>query len=135
LASVSGTSVGGATIAVHDGWVFYAPPDGFTNADSFTYSSTNSRGVSITILVTVNTITDSDLSQNVRGTHELGNGNRSVEFQGIPGRTYTIQYTESTNAPDWQTLGTSQADDTGWFEFVDTPPTNAPVRFYRSTYP
>ena len=135
LASVSETSVAGATITMHDGWVFYEPPPGFTNADSFTYAATNSGGASVTMSVTVNPRADFAPPENLRAVHALGNGNRSAEFQGIPGRTYTIQYTENLNAPDWQTLGTSQADATGWFEFVDTPPTNSPARFYRSTYP
>jgi hypothetical protein len=58
-----------------------------------------------------------------------------VRLLGIAQRIYTIQYTTNLVTPIWQSLGTGTVDATGSAEFIDSRPTNSPVRFYRSTYP
>ncbi len=133
--SAAATSSEGGTISMNEGWLFYEPPSGFTNADTFTYVITNSVGQSAVGTVTVVTHPNVDPSQSAGPVQLLGGGDRLVEFLGIPDRTYTIEFTEQLDPADWQPLGTSRADVTGWFEFIDTPPTNAPVRSYRSTHP
>ena len=95
----------------------------------------DSRGSQATGSVSITITVDPGRSQNIVGTEDLGHNASRVEFQGVAGRVYTIQYTESLETPDWQSLGTSTADATGGFEFTDTPVNGAPVRFYRSTYP
>jgi hypothetical protein len=58
-----------------------------------------------------------------------------ILFEGAPGKTYTIQYADSLSQPNWQPLGTRTADPQGFFEYVDTPPSDSPSRFYRAAYP
>jgi hypothetical protein len=55
-----------------------------------------------------------------------------VRFDGIPGKTYGIESTESLSQPVWQSLGRATADPLGSFEFTDTPPPGVRQRYYRS---
>jgi hypothetical protein len=133
--SASPTSTNGGTVAVSGNWVFYTPPQGFTNSDTFSYVIQDSGGLQATGLVSITVPVELGQSQNIVGIENLGNGALLISCQGIAGRTYTIQYTENLETLVWQTLGTSTADATGAFEFTDTPPSGSPARFYRSTYP
>jgi hypothetical protein len=133
--SVSPTSAAGGAVVATNKWVFYTPPSGFTNSDTLSYVVADSFGLQATGSVSVTIVADSGLSQNVAAIEDLGNDTARVRFQGIPGRAYTVQYTESLLAPDWRPLGTRTADATGRFEFTDTLPYGSPPRFYRSTYP
>ena len=45
LNSVSATSANGAAITQQNGWIYYQPPAGFTNADTFTYTISDGRGL------------------------------------------------------------------------------------------
>lgn len=130
---VSTTSANGASIRVSGGWVFYTPPAGFTNADSFTYTITDGRGGSAVGTVTVAILVDNSQSQNLVIT-PLGGNQYRIDGSGIPGRTYRLQFSDT--APfTWQDLpGASlTADSVGRFQFTDT--STAPTRFYRSVYP
>ena len=64
----------------------------------------------------------------------LGNGSLRVFFEGLPGRTYAIQFTDDLKHPNWQTLGTATANSVGLYEYVDTPRPAQRVRFYRSAH-
>ncbi|HEY2951969.1 MAG TPA: MBG domain-containing protein, partial [Verrucomicrobiae bacterium] len=132
--TVSSNSAAGGTIAVRDDWVFYTPPPGYTNADSFTYTLSDGRGGTATGTVTVAIKEDNVPSPNLT-IEDLGHGSFRIRFAGIPGKIYRIQFTEDVGPPVWQTLGTATADGLGGFEFVDTPPPGANARVYRSVYP
>jgi subtilisin-like proprotein convertase family protein len=125
----------GATITVSGGWVFYAPATGFTNADSFTYTITDGRGGSAIGTVTVAIQVDNTQSQNLTLT-DLGNGSFLIRGNGIPGRTYHLQYSDSVSPFIWQELtgGSVTADSAGVFQVTDTPGVET-MRFYRSVYP
>jgi subtilase family serine protease len=133
--SAGPTSTNGGTVVVTNNWIFYTPQSGFTNADAFSYVVEDSGGVQATGLVSITVSIDLSQSQNIVGIEALGNNSSLISFQGIAGRTYTIQYGESLQTSVWQTLGTSTADATGAFAFTDTPGSGSPARFYRSTYP
>ncbi|MGD1086476.1 MAG: Ig-like domain repeat protein, partial [Verrucomicrobiota bacterium] len=135
LLSAGPTSTNGGTIAVTNNWIFYTPPPGSTNPDAFSYVIADSGGLQSTGTVSITIEVDLSQSQNIVAIEDLGNDASLVQFQGIPARAYSIQYTESLETPVWQTLGTSTADTTGAFEFTDAPPTGSPARFYRSTQP
>jgi hypothetical protein len=131
---VSANSAHGGTVTVQGDWVYYTPPPGFTNVDSFTYTIADGRGASVSGSVTINILVDNEPTDNL-AIEDLGNGSFRVRFSGIPNRTYRIQFTLDMNSPGWQTLVTRTADALGQFEFVDTPPAGSPSRFYRSAYP
>jgi subtilisin-like proprotein convertase family protein len=128
----SASSANGGTVASNSGWIFYTPAPGFTNIDTFTYSVSDGYSVPISGTVTVNIDPDNGPSPNLT-IIALGNGSYSVLGDGIPGRTYRIEFAESVPQTNWQDLGTATADDYGVFTFTDTSSTGQ--RFYRSVYP
>lgn len=130
----SATSAQGGSLSQSNGWIIYSPAAGNTNVDSFTYTISDGRGAPVTGTVTVNVIADTTPSPNLTITN-LGNGSYLIRFDGIPGRTYRIEYSDSLEDPHWQTLGNGTADDVGRFQFIDAPPGTAPTRYYRSAYP
>jgi len=132
--AVSSTSASNATITVSGGWVFYTPPVGFTNADSFTYTITDGQGGSTTGTVTVALQVDDNPSQNLTIT-ALGENVYEIDGSGIPGYTYRLQASDTSSPFTWLDLpgGSLTADATGKFQYQDT--TAAPMRFYRTVYP
>jgi hypothetical protein len=132
--TIDTTSVHGGTIAVSGGWVIYTPAAGFTNADSFSYNISDGHGGSATGTVTVGIITDDSPSSNLSIT-SLGNHQYRIDGNGIPGRTYRLQYSDSTNPFNWQDLpdGSLTADSVGQFEYTDM--STAEIRLYRSVSP
>ncbi|HEY2952715.1 MAG TPA: Ig-like domain-containing protein [Verrucomicrobiae bacterium] len=134
LVSAGPTSAQGGTVTTNGSWIFYTPPPGFTNADSFTYTISDGRGAPVTGSVMVRIKEDIVPSPNLTIT-DLGDGSFRIRGDGIPDRIYRIQFTEDVDAPNWQTLGSATANEVGQFELMDTPPVGSPQRFYRSIYP
>jgi subtilisin-like proprotein convertase family protein len=129
---VSVTSVNGGTVVSNAGWVTYTPAAGFTNIDTFFYTNSDGYGTPVAGLVTVNIRTSNGPSPNLTITN-LGNGSFAVRGDGIPQRTYRLQYTTDTQNPTWNPLGSATADTSGFFLFIDT--NGSSQRFYRSIYP
>ena len=132
LVSVSPTSDHDGSVSLSNGWVFYQPPAGFTNADAFTYTISDGRGDPVTGQVNVDIIPSEMPSPNLT-ISDLGSGSFLIQGDGIPGRTYRIQYTENVNLTDWHDLGSSTADEFGTFQYTDSNVSAA--RWYRSVYP
>ena len=128
------TSGNGGTITVAGGWVIYTPAAGFTNADSFTYTITDGQGGSATGTVTVAIQTDENPSLNLTIT-SLGNNTYRIDGDGIPGRTYRLQFSDSANPLNWQDLPSASvtADSLGRFTYTDM--SSGDLRFYRSVNP
>jgi hypothetical protein len=63
----------------------------------------------------------------------LGQGGLTIAFDGVPGRTYSLQRAASPNGP-WETLASVKADASGTGSFLETaaPPSGA---YYRTSYP
>jgi len=76
-----------------------------------------------------------DYTVPLRSIYSVGDGSFRIRFQGAPGRTYQIQYTESLSAPNWRSLGLREAGANGSFEIIDRPISGSPMGFYRSVYP
>jgi hypothetical protein len=99
----------------------------------FTYTVADGRGAVVAGRVFVNIRAYTNATNNLT-IENLGDGSVRIHFSsGIPGRTYTIQYTASLTTPDWQVLTTAPANPLGTFEY--TTPANLPTRFYRTVYP
>ena len=135
LQSVSPTSAQGGTVVVNGLWIFYTPPAGFTNADSFTYVVVDTFGFVATGNVLIPIFVDLAQLANVVATEPVGDGDFRTRFLGVPNRAYTVQFAEDLEIPNWTTLGTATAEFLGAFEFTDSPPAISPPRYYRSTYP
>jgi hypothetical protein len=132
--SVSSTSANAGAITVSGGWVFYTPAAGFTNADSFTYTLTDGQGGSTPGTVSVALKVDAEPGQSLTIT-DLGGGSMLIRGDGIPGRTYHLEYSVSLTPANWQVLagGTVTAVSAGSFQFTDTGVSGS--RYYRSVYP
>lgn len=134
LLSVGPATTQGGTVVTNSGWVVYTPPAGFTNSDSFPFVLSDGRGGISQGTAAVNVTFDNVVPQNLRA-ELLGDGSVRLTFDGIPGRTYSIEFTDDLENPNWQILGTALAGETGIFTITDLLPPGAPQRFYRATWP
>jgi hypothetical protein len=130
--TVSATSASNNTVTVSGAWVFFTPVPGFTNADSFTYTVTDGHGGSATGTVTVAIKVDNAPSQNLVIVN-LDNGSFRIDGNGIPGRTYRLQYSDVTGPFVWQDIESVTANSVGAFQYTDT--SGSSMRFYRTVYP
>ena len=128
----SAASANGGTVVSNGGWLFYTPAAGFTNMDTFTYTISDGVSGPVTGTVNVNVRVDNGPSPNLAISH-LDNGSYVIRGDGIPDRTYWIEFAEDPQQSNWLPLGTATADPFGIFLFGDTNGT--PQRFYRSVYP
>jgi len=129
---VAATSTHQGTVTHSDGWVFYVPAAGFTNADTFVYYVKDAYSAPVGAVVNVSIRQDNAPSPNLAIT-DLGNGSVAIRGDGIPGFLYRIQYAEAAQEPDWNDLATVQADASGFFTFIDN--NASPQRFYRTVWP
>jgi hypothetical protein len=132
--AVSSNGVAGGVVGLTNNWIYYAPPAGGGTTDSFTYVVDDGGCGTDVGTVTVQIKPDSSLPLNL-GADNLNNGSALVRFDGIPGQTYRVLYTDSLTTPNWQTLTNLTADSFGVCQFVDWSPTNAPARYYRAVWP
>jgi len=134
IVGVSSNSAAGGLVRLKGNWVYYTPPAGPADPDTFTYMLTDGHCAIVPGLVTVTIGTNNSQFANFR-IENLGDGSFRLSFAGIPGRLYRIQYCEDLANPTWQDLTSITADSLGEYEYVDTPPAGAPSRFYRSVSP
>jgi len=131
IIGVNPNSTAGGLVFLANNWIYYAPPSGWTNSDSFTY--TVSDGLCETAEGTVWVQVTSDNPQPAHfaiGTQ--GTGPVQLSFTGIPGSQYQLQYADSLVNPNWQVLATQAADSYGVCQFTDSSPTNTTARYYRA---
>ena len=133
LQSVASSSAQGGTVSTNTVWVFFTPLAGFTNTDSFSYSVRDSRGAAGSGTVTVNITADVNPTLNYT-MEDLGAGSVRIHFSGIAGRSYTIQYTDTSDGSVWMPLTTIVADASGVFTCDDTPPGPPYTRTYRTVH-
>ncbi|HAV61362.1 MAG TPA: hypothetical protein DCY13_03250, partial [Verrucomicrobiales bacterium] len=112
----------------------YTPAPGDTADDSFAFTVSDDRGGTAAGTATVVVVPDEIIPDNFR-VEVLPNGDYQLAFDGIPDRTYSIQYTEQLNPPAFQQLTSITADGSGRFIHIDSPPPGAPSRYYRAAYP
>jgi hypothetical protein len=132
---VSTTSSAGGIVGLNGGWIFYQPPPGFTNVDTFSYTVAdgNCYGWSVG---TVSVQIREDNTPISRLTIEnVGNGSLRVSLDGMPKAIYRLQASPALPATNWQDVATGAADSFGVFEYFYQPSTNAPARFYRAVWP
>ncbi len=131
--SCSNNSAHGGLIAVEGPWVVYTPAIGFTNTDTFTYQISDGRGAAVTGAVLVNAMPDGGFTSNV--TVKTLETLTIIEFNGIPGRVYRLQFSDNVSIDNWQDFKVLTASESGLLLFTDT---NAPpdgVRSYRAVAP
>jgi hypothetical protein len=134
LTAVSSNSAAGGAVSLNGPWVYYAPPAAGATNDTFTYTISDGYCGTATGTVAVQIKADNPQPLNFAITN-MGNGALQMIFDGIPGETYHLQYSESLSPPNWQVLTNQSGDGYGMIQFTDSPVTNAPARFYRAIWP
>jgi hypothetical protein len=142
VTGVSATSSQGGTVSLATGTVTYTPAGAFSGTDTFTYTIADGRGGSATgtVTVTVAAGVTGPVSLNVVYGPQISAGEVVIRFAGVPGYTYTIEYTDRLSPANWQKRANATAPSTpgsfgiGVFEFRDST-SGAPSRFYRTFWP
>jgi hypothetical protein len=134
LTSLGPTSAKGGSVGIVGDWVAYTPPPNLTTGDSFNFTVSDGRGGSATGSATVALRAELGLTENLIAEPAGGNHMR-LRGDGIPGFTYSLEFSESLSPPNWLPLELIVADPAGAFEHVDRPPAGAAPRFYRAVGP
>jgi hypothetical protein len=135
IVSAGPLSTNGGAVTLTSTNVTYLPVTNFVGADRFGFTVSDGRGGSATGSVLVSVTPASSPAPNVvSGPNILPNGHFHVGFAGIPGYTYTVQYSANVAGP-WTTITNLTAGDHGLFDFEDPTEPAPPIRFYRTTYP
>jgi hypothetical protein len=132
--AVSSNSIAGGNVSLNGPWIYYAPPAGVAASDIFTYTVSDGHCGTVTGTVTVQVQADNPQPENF-AIGRMRDGSLQLTFDGIPGETYGIDYSDSLSPPNWQMLTNQTADSFGVIEITDWPLTNAPARFYRAVGP
>jgi len=134
VTAVSASSSAGGVVGLTNNWIYYAPPAGGASTDTFTYVVDDGGCGTDVGTVTVQIKPDSLQPLNFAADNR-NDGSALVRFDGVPGSTYRVLYTDSLTAPNWQVLTNLTADSFGVCEFVDGSPANLPARYYRAVRP
>lgn len=126
-------SASGARLSFDNGWVLYEPPASQPEFDTFTYALEDTAGHGRTqIVFVVVAEPDPGPSLNLVRITVLPTGHRHLVFAGIPGRTYTLEWSDTLPATQWQPLAVVEADARGLIQWVDGTEPPPPTRFYRT---
>ena len=119
------------------GTITYTPATNFVGADLFSFVVSDPYGASGTgaVLVAVSAATVPSPNIVVPPSYDSGSGTFSVTFAGIPGYSYTIQYSPNVTGGPWTTLTNLTAGSDGLFQLLDAETPPPPQRFYRTVYP
>ena len=132
ITGVDAVSSRGAAVRLVNGAVVYTPGPTLSGADTFFITIRDARGSEVKGKVSLN-IVASSIANNTLQTNppiitRSTDGQVSLTFRGIPGRSYLIQ--RSIDLRNWPTVATVIASDTGTIEWQDpTPP--GPTSYYR----
>lgn len=132
FAGVEPISANGAFITLANDWIFYNPPVGFTNTDSFSYFVTDGLAQQVSGSVSVTVRRNEPPAPNLE-IIASGDAGFTIRGSGVPGLDYRIQYTTDMTNSNWLPLGTATADLNGSFRYSDTNASEQ--RFYRSQWP
>ncbi len=139
ITNVQASSHGGV-VALVSGTVTYTNA-GFAGTDTFTYVVCDGAGgcATGTVTVVVSPAADGAVSLNIVGGPSLEGGVFVVRFAGIPGYTYTAEYTTNLTPAAWYKKVnliapvTNEGLGAGVFELQDA--TTDPQRYYRTVWP
>jgi hypothetical protein len=127
----SPTSIEGGKLGLTNGWIYYTPPPGPVNADSFSYQIHDNLGAVGVGNVAITTVIGTESTPNLT-VLDLSAGNYRIVFSGVPWRTYAIQFADTMPSPSWQFLASKTADSHGQFQYDDSLPPQTLSRFYRA---
>jgi hypothetical protein len=136
LTSIQLISEKGVALLVDGPWLIYAPPAGFNEPDTITYTISDIYGNSAMGTVSILVRDDNRPTMNILSLELISNPpGKRIRFIGIPYRTYRVQATIDLANPIWITRATRTADSTGYYEYIDYDPVYYFHRFYRAISP
>jgi autotransporter-associated beta strand protein len=128
ITSIDTTGMDG-TATLSGGWIFYVPSENDAASDAFIYTLTDANGKTATATATITS--HAAVTQTRQLTSVTAGGG---SFYGVPGTSYTVQYSDTLEEGDWHTLMTVTTDENGLASFTDPGPL-PDERYYRITYP
>lgn len=128
LGAMDSVGAQGGGIGRSGNWVFYTPAASVTNGDTFGFAVSDGRGGNVNGVATV-ALKPPAVSVSIR-TKDLGNGYSELDFAGIPGRSYSLEWRPSDSSSTWQALAVVTTDATGSGRTIDTS-ANVAQRAYR----
>jgi hypothetical protein len=134
VATVDATTTQGGGASLTDGWIVYTPPPGYSGSDTFGFTVSDGRGGTSAGMAQVNVAADTAASVNLR-TENQGDGSVLIHADGVPGKTYALEFTEDLANPVWQQLTLLTADEYGAITYLAPPLGGGPPRYYRTTVP
>lgn len=116
-------------------WAYYRPALDYTGNDSFNFTVRDSEGDSasgtVLVQITGTPVTPDSPTLNLIGLNFHSTA-ATLKFGGLPGATYTVQFTDSLVPPViWATLGSATVTN-GVMTIVDPTAGLVPQRFYRT---
>ncbi len=133
LMAVGPTSAQGGSVSVKGDWLFYLPPPGYTNNDSFPFVLGDAAGATAANAL-VKTRDVPFPSANLR-VEAMTDGGIRLVGDGIPGQAYAIEANEDPSLPNWQRLVSLISDDAGNFQYIHHLPAGSPLLSYRVVQP
>jgi hypothetical protein len=130
LQNVSATSAQNGSITWNGNLITYSAPPGYAGSDAFSYTVSNGHGSTAQGELRVKVASANAQSLNLISI-ALTETQRVVQFAGVPGRVYVLQFAPGATGP-WADLSDPRpADSTGLIQFTDPTTPVPPVRFYR----
>lgn len=129
------SSTNGGTVSLGASSITYTPANGFSGADSFSITITDTRGATATgtINLTVGANPNAGGTQGTNApTVTVTGGSASLRFRAIPGTNYLLQRSID-GMQTWQDVDTLTTDQTGVINWSETG--NYPNAFYRFRQP
>ena len=135
--TVTGGTATGGTVAVAGGLLFYTPNAGNTSGDTITYTVSDGRGGTANGTINVTVPVDNAPTNNIAKFTKVSGGPAELDFAGIPGLTYGVQYKLNLGDPAWLDIGPVTMNGVGAAHFTDNDPVRkaAAQGFYRFIYP
>ncbi len=130
LTAVTAATLRGGAATLVSGMIHYIPPAAFSGTDEVMLTLTDSRGKSGPSTLQIQVLAE-PMQTNPPRLTSMPDGQINILWQGIPGRTYTLQ--RSPDLSSWTTLGSVVPDAQGTVSFTDNP--GIPSAFYRIVAP
>lgn len=100
----------GGQASYDNGTITYTPAPGVQGTETFTYTITDAFGASVSRTVTATVSPPAGSGANILSAiYDSENQTATITFAGIPGATYTLQFTTDLDSASWTPVGDNVA--------------------------